>query len=98
MPKVDERHYRILRRPHVTEKSLKMAERHRAYPFEVHPSANKVEIRRAVEAVFNVKVQSVRTQCVPGKYRRLGRRYGRTAEWKKAIVTLREGHAIENFY
>jgi len=98
MPRAEARHYRVIRRPRVTEKSLKMVERHRAYPFEVHAGANKIEIRAAVEAIFEVKVQSVRTQNVPGKYRRLGRRYGRTEAWKKAIVTLQEGHAIENFY
>jgi len=98
MPRVEPRHYQIVRRPRVTEKSLRMVERHRAYPFEVSTWATKVDIRHAVEALFDVKVQSVRTMNVPGKLRRLGRRFGRTEEWKKAVVVLREGHAIENFY
>ncbi|MGQ0612985.1 MAG: 50S ribosomal protein L23 [Planctomycetaceae bacterium] len=98
MSKIDSRHYEIVRRPRVTEKSLRMVERHRAYPFEVSSSATKVDIRHAVEALFRVKVERVRTMNMPGKIRRLGRRFGKTEEWKKAIVVLQQGHAIENFY
>ena len=68
-----ERYYRIVRKPRVTEKGLKMVERHRAYPFEVAPAANKIEIRTAVEKLFNVKVESVRTQTYIGKLKRVGR-------------------------
>jgi len=93
-----EQYYRIVRRPRVTEKGLKMVDHHRAYPFEVAEGANKVEVRRAVEALFNVKVESVRTQNYAGKLKRVGRWYGRRPAWKKAIVTLREGYAIEDFY
>ena len=64
MPKASEHHYRVIRRPRVTEKGLKMVERHRAYPFEVDERANKIEIRVAVEAIFGVKVESVRTMNV----------------------------------
>jgi len=93
-----ERYYRIIRRPRVTEKGLKMVDRGRAYPFEVAVSANKVEVRQAVEALFKVKVASVRTQNYRGKVKRVGRWYGRRPDWKKAIVVLKEGYAIENFY
>ena len=98
MPKILERYYKILRRPRVTEKGLTMVERHRAYPFEVNPDANKVEIRKAVEAIFDVKVEAVRTMNMIGKYKRTGRWYGRRPNWKKAVVVLKEGYAIEDFY
>lgn len=98
MPRKLDRYYRIVRRPRVTEKGLRMVERARSYPFEVHPTANKVEIRHAVEALFDVRVKSVRTMNMIGKYKRMGRFFGKRPDWKKAIVTLREGHAIEDFY
>jgi large subunit ribosomal protein L23 len=93
-----ERFYRIIRKPRVTEKGLKMVERGRAYPFEVAAGANKIEVRQAVETLFKVKVAAVRTQNYGGKLKRVGRWYGRRPDWKKAIVVLREGYAIENFY
>ncbi len=95
--KLDE-YYRIIRKPRVTEKGLRAVERHRAYAFEVAPTANKVQIRQAVEAIFDVKVASVRTMNMLGKYKRMGRHFGRRPTWKKAIVELREGYAIEDFY
>ncbi len=98
MPRANEHHYRVVRRPRVTEKGLKMVERHRAYPFEVDGRANKVEIRAAVEAIFSVKVESVRTMNMLGKLKRVGRRFGRRNNWKKAVVVLKEGFAIEDFY
>jgi large subunit ribosomal protein L23 len=61
----------------------------------VHPDANKVEIRQAVEQVFNVKVSDVRTASFEGKLKRMGRHQGRRADWKKAIVTLAPGHKID---
>jgi large subunit ribosomal protein L23 len=93
-----ERYYRIIRKPRVTEKSLRQVERFRAYPFEVAEAANKVQIREAVEHIFKVKVQQVRTANYAGKLKRVGRWFGQRPGWKKAIVTLKEGHAIENFY
>lgn len=98
MAKTLDRYYRIIRKPRVTEKGLKAVEHARAYPFEVHPLANKIEIRQAVEALFDVKVESVRTMRMLGKYKRMGRFFGKRPDWKKAIVTLREGYAIEDFY
>lgn len=87
----------IIRRPVVTEKSMRTAEEKRTYTFEVDPSANKVEIRRAVEALFNVSVTNVNTMRVAGKTRRRSYRHGvgRTAERKKAMVTLAPGQTID---
>lgn len=87
----------IIRRPVVTEKSMRTSEEKRTYTFEVDPSANKVEIRRAVEALFNVSVTTVNTMRVQGKTRRRSYRHGmgRTAERKKAMVTLAPGQTID---
>ena len=85
----------VLRRPLVTEKSLTRAERAHTYTFEVAPGANKVQIRDAVQKVFKVTVTGVRTQVVHGKVRRMGRYIGRTSDWKKAIVSLKQGDSIE---
>ena len=63
--------------------------------FRVRPDANKVEIRAAVEQVFNVKVADVRTASFEGKLQRMGKHVGRRVDWKKAIVTLQPGHKIE---
>jgi large subunit ribosomal protein L23 len=65
------------------------------YTFEVAPDATKVEIRKAVEALFDVRVKSVRTMNMPGKKRRMGRSLGRRPHWKKAVVELAEGELIE---
>jgi large subunit ribosomal protein L23 len=85
----------VLIRPLMTEKSMRLKETHNTVTFEVRPDANKVEIRFAVEAVFNVKVAAVRTASFQGKLKRMGRHQGRRADWKKAIVTLAPGHKIE---
>jgi large subunit ribosomal protein L23 len=85
----------ILIRPLMTEKSMRQKEEQNTVAFRVRPDANKVEIRMAVEAVFNVKVSSVRTASFEGKLKRMGRSEGRRADWKKAIVTLAPGHKIE---
>ena len=67
------------------------------YVFEVDTRANKQQIREAVEQVFKVNVTDVNVSIVPGKRRRVGRRYGMTPEWKKAVVTLKEGQRIDVF-
>lgn len=87
----------IIVRPIITEKSmLGIAER--KYTFEVAKTAGKIEIARAVEEIFKVKVEKVNTVSVRGKYRRQGRSEGYTRSWKKAIVTLTEdSKAIEFF-
>ncbi len=88
---------KIIRRPLITEKSTRQKEDARQYAFEVSRDANKVEIQFAVERLFKVKVLQVRTSNVLGKMKRLGRRYGSRPDWKKAIVTLKEGDRIDFF-
>ena len=88
---------KIVRRPLVTEKSTRQKEEGRQYVFEVDPNANKIEIQRAVEQLFKVTVVQVRTANVLGKMKRLGRRYGKRPDWKRAIVTLKEGDRIDFF-
>lgn len=87
----------ILKRPLVTEKSTINKEMSNQITFEVEPSANKIEIRQAIEEVFNVKVLKVRTSNFEGKKKRWGRRVGRRPHWKRAVVTLAPGQTIEFF-
>jgi large subunit ribosomal protein L23 len=88
---------RIILAPVVTEKTARMRETKNQISFKVASDANKIEIRNAVEELFNVVVTDVRTLSVTGKLKRLGRFQGRRASWKKAIVTLKEGQTIEFF-
>ena len=88
---------KIIRKPLITEKSTRQKEESRQYIFEVHRDANKIEIQSAVERLFKVKVLQVRTSNVLGKIKRLGRRYGKRPDWKKAIITLKEGDRIDFF-
>ena len=87
----------VVRKPLVTERFADLRERDNKFIFEVHPDANKHEIRRAIEHYFGVKVTEVRTMNVRGKVKRLGRFSGKRADWKKAIVTLAEGDSIDLF-
>lgn len=89
--------YDILQRPVITEKATLLAERKDGpqYVFKVRLDANKIEIKNAIEHAYNVKVKSVNTVRVKGKSKRQGRFEGRTSDWKKAYVTLREGYKIE---
>ena len=89
--------YQIIRRPLVTEKSTLSKENNNQLVFEVAPKANKVEIRRAIESIFNVRVLKIRTIHMKGKKKRAGRIIGRRRNWKKAIVTLGAGERIEFF-
>ena len=89
--------YQIIVRPVITEKSNKLARLYNQYTFEVDPRVNKIDIRRAVEGVFDVEVLGVSTCVIPGKRRRSGRRAVRRASRKKAIVTLHPGQTIEGF-
>lgn len=89
--------YQIIRRPLITEKGTDLKDQTNQYLFEVAGDANKIEIKRAVETLFRVKVRQVRTLSVKGKTKRLGRFIGRTSDWKKAIATLKEGETIEFF-
>lgn len=88
--------YEVLRRPIVTEKSSLQGERGR-YTFEVHPQANKHQVKEAVEKVFDVQVVAVNIITVPGKRRRYGRHLSRPHPWKKATVRLAEGQSIGFF-
>ena len=87
----------VIRRPIVlTEKSNRLREQNQVV-FEVARDANKIEIRNAVEKLFNVKVADVNTLVMRGKDRRMGRGYAKMQNWKKAMVTLKEGHSIDFF-
>ncbi len=85
----------ILRRPLLTEKATIAREMAAEYAFEVAPTANKIQIREAVEIRFDVKVKDVRTIRVRGKIKRMGAHQGKRADWKKALVTLKEGQSID---
>jgi large subunit ribosomal protein L23 len=87
----------IIRKVLITEKGTILREVHQQYLFEVARAANKIEIKRAVEAVFNVKVDTVQTMQMRGKTKRQGRWVGRRNDWKKAIVTLKPDQKIELF-
>lgn len=87
----------ILRRPIVTEKSAYTMEDDNTYVFEVSESANKLQIKGAIESYFGVKVVDVRTLIVRGKVKRFGRHYGKRSNWKKAYVKLADGDSL-NFY
>lgn len=89
--------YDIIKRPLVTEKSNIQKETANQLTFEVDRRANRIEIRRAIEQIFNVRVASVRTMQVTGKVKRRGRTLGKRRDWKKAIVTLRPGERIDFF-
>lgn len=88
--------YQIIIRPLITEKNTNLMMFNK-YSFEVVQQANKIQIKHAVENIFNVTVQKVHTMNVRGKKRRRGREFGYTRSWKKAIVTLAEGDRIELF-
>jgi large subunit ribosomal protein L23 len=86
----------IVLRPLLNEKGEILKERVRAYPFEVAPDANKIEIRRAIEQIFdNVKVVAVKTMIRKGKRRRLRYKTGRTRRWKRALVFISEDSTID---
>ena len=87
----------VVRGPIITEKGTLVNEIGRQVIFRVHPHANKIEIGRAVETLFKVKVEKVRTSRVLGKTRRVGKTMGRKSDWKKAYVTLAEGARIDFF-
>ena len=88
---------KVIHRPLITERGSELREKYNKYFFQVEPAANKHEIKRAVELYFGVKVESVRTMNMRGKYKRLGRFTGKRADWKKAVVTLAEGDVIDVF-
>lgn len=87
----------VIRRALVTEKGTTLREKANQYFFEVARDANKIEIRRAVQALFQVKVREVRTMTLPGKIKRMGRYAGARPDWKRAVVTLEAGQTIALF-
>jgi large subunit ribosomal protein L23 len=86
---------KVLLAPVVSEKSTRVADAHRQFVFKVLPCASKPEIRQAVELMFDVKVKGVQVANVHGKTKRFGQTLGRRVNWKKAYVTLAEGHDID---
>jgi len=88
------KHFQIIRRPIITEKGLGVKETQRTVVFEVAHGATKTEIKEAVQRLFNVKVDHVRTAIYHGKFRRRGRAEGFRRDWKKAYVRLAEGEKM----
>lgn len=89
--------FNMISKPYITEKVLAIKEEGNKVVFKVARDINKIELKKAVESIFNVKVESVCTINVKGKKKRQGRWEGKRADWKKAIVTLKEGDSIEYF-
>ena len=87
----------IVKRALITEKGTVLRELRNQYFFEVARDANKIEIKRAVESIFNVKVKTVQTMQIRGKIKRQGRFAGKRSDWKKAVVTLQPDQKIELF-
>ncbi len=90
-----ERIYQVLLGPHISEKATVVAEKNRQFVFRVRPDANKLEIKAAVEKLFNVKVESLNTTITKGKSKRFGRSLGRRSDLKKAYVALKEGFDLD---
>jgi large subunit ribosomal protein L23 len=96
-PGLDLKPYQIILRPLVTEKGTHQSTRYNAYAFQVNPVATKTQIKAAVEELFHVKVEGVRTQIRQGKKRRFRMTVGQLPQWKKAVVTLNKEDKIEFF-
>jgi large subunit ribosomal protein L23 len=84
-------------RPLITEKTTTALGNDRTYAFEVGINSNKAQVKRAIESFYGVQVDCVRTLVVRGKTKRFGRRFGKRRNWKKAYVTLAEGHSLNLF-
>lgn len=89
--------YTVIRRPLITEKGLGVKETQNTLVFEVAPSATKTEVKHAVEVLFKVKVDSIRTSTVAGKERRRGKYAGYRRDWKKAYVRLKAGEKMPEY-
>jgi large subunit ribosomal protein L23 len=87
----------IIQAPLITEKGSSLQESAHQVVFRVRPDANKIEIKKSIEVLFNVKVAKVHTARYLGKMRRVGRNVGQLPQWKKAYVTLQEGYKIDFF-
>lgn len=90
--------YEVIKRPLITEKVMADQAEANTVAFEVDPRANKVEIKKAVEEIWKVKVEGVRTLVIRGKTKRFGARMGKRKNWKKAYVALKAGEKIELFH
>ena len=89
--------YSVIKKPHVTEKTSLGNETANTVAVVVDRDANKIEIKRAIQSLFNVKVDKIRTINVAGKVKRVGRNYGKRSNWKKAYVTLQQGQSLDFF-
>jgi large subunit ribosomal protein L23 len=87
--------YKIIKRPIITEKTARLKQQNNMYVFEVDINATKSMIKEAVEKLFNVDVEEVRTMIIKGKLRRYGRFEGYKSDWKKAIVKIKKGQSIK---
>lgn len=87
----------LIRKPIITEKAGDAKDKLNKITFSVDPRANKMEVKKAVENIFKVKVDKINIINVKGKPKKLGRSSGKRADWKKAVVTVSEGHTIEVF-
>jgi large subunit ribosomal protein L23 len=90
-------YYELIRVPRLTEKGARLKEKNNVLIFEVNTDANKVQVRKAIEDIFKVKVSDVTTLKNAGKIKRMGARIGRRSDWKKAYVTLKPGEKIDIF-
>ena len=90
-----ERIFKVLKAPHVSEKATLVADRSNQFVFKVAADATKTEIKAAVEKLWDVKVKSVNTLVAKGKTKRFGRSEGKRSDWKKAYVSLQEGFDID---
>ncbi len=91
----DQRIFQVIRAPHISEKAAIVGDASNQHVFKVATDAKKNEIKEAVEQLFNVKVSKVRTTNVKGKSKRQGVRLGKRSDWKKAYVSLEQGHEID---
>ena len=91
----DHRIFQIIKSPHISEKAAIVGDKANQHVFKVSPDAHKDEIKSAIEKIFNVKVSKVRTSNVKGKTKRQGVRMGKRSDWKKAYVSLEQGHEID---
>jgi len=89
--------FNLIRTPHITEKVLLLKEGGNKVVFRIDVDTNKIELKRAIESIFKVTVEKIATINVKGKKKRQGRWEGKRADWKKAVVTLKEGDTIEYF-
>ena len=88
---------KLIKHPILTEKSVRQKDEQNKVTFLVDPKANKTEIKKTVEQLFKVTVLDIRTARMKGKMKRVGRHLGKRSDWKKAILTLKEGDRIEYF-